>query len=85
VSVGTLMLNYGVMHMAATQDNQPFLSSKVMRHLHAHKWSWNEKILAMGLDGARNQERLCRRDQQQFTAFLYYTVDLPRTSCSKML
>jgi hypothetical protein len=49
----------------------PVWSVPHSKHINGLKTNRN---LVMGLERARNQERLCWRSQQQFTAMLYYVL-----------
>jgi hypothetical protein len=81
VSAGIFVLNYGATNVTFTQKDRPFLSSKRRPHFQTYKWPWNEQKFG---HGSRNQERLCWRGYQQFTAMLCYAFGCPVTEVSSV-
>jgi hypothetical protein len=72
VSAGRLVLNHGTTNVEPIQKHKPLVSLKIGPiSKHKHGLGAN-RILAMGPDGARNQEQLCWRGP----AVYFYT-----TSC----
>jgi hypothetical protein len=70
VSAGALLLNYGAINVALLRKTN--LSSRRRGDAISERINGLEtnRNVFMGLEGARNQERLCWRGQQQITALL---------------